>query len=330
MSGATTTTAAHAIRDQFMPGFVRAVWRNMALLRLMRAIGAFGLPVKGGYEREPNPSTVTDDPINWHLNSAGNSAIETFDESTVVGDAGYQEWARATLTVVGHRGIFGVTKILEDALKDGGNFPAGFDTEQELLREDIGNAVNDTYLGSGTNGIQNMIAATGTYAGITRGSAAYFESTVDSTSAAQTIAKHKSVHLTMRDAEKGGMLTLNLTSPTQANTYSSLVGSTTTVNHPQVTALLQSMGGAGAWDVGVYVNGMTLHNAPIIEMPDLTSTIWLYVDTTARAGWFHLVPRPYRTVWHQNEGDGAKYVTSVRSMLGIKNPKLCAKRTGLS
>jgi len=325
MSIASTTTAAYAIRDQFMPGFVRGVWRNGRLLRVMRAIGAFG----AGGLREPNPASVAGTGLKWHINHTGNS-VETFTEHSAIGVEGSQGYNQASLGFVSHRGVFGMTGFAVDALKDGGEFPAGFDTEQQLLVEDIANAVNDTYLGSGANGIQTMISDTSTYAGIARGSAAYWESTQDDTSAAQTIAKHKSVYRSMRDAEKGGLLTLNLTSPTQADTYSSLVGSSTTVNTPQVTALLQSLAGAAAYDVGVVVNGQTLHNAPIIEMPDLANTLWLYLDTTERSGWFHRVIRPYKTKWLRNEADSELFVTSVRSQLGVMNPMLSAKRTALT
>lgn len=324
MSRANTTTASVAITERFAPGFVEAVWRNDILLRVLRLMGAFGS------DRELFGAEAYDTNHRWHVNSSGNSSVGTFVQGDPALTSGNQSWTRPVLPHVYHWGFYSIEGILIDALANGGNFPAGMVSEQRLLTKDIANARNDTYLGSGTNGIQTAVSSTATYAGITRGSAAYFESTEVTTSAAQTVATHKSITRSMRDAEKGGLLTLNLTSPTQADTYSSLVGSATTVNFPQLNAMLGSLQGPGSFDMGVRVNEQTLSKAPIIEIPDMASTIWLYLDTTEDAEWFHDVPRPFNTEWYANEGDAKKFKTTIGSNLGVQNPKLCAKRTGLT
>jgi len=324
MGATTTTTVAHAITERSAPGFINAVWRNNRLLPLLRAIGALSAG------REPDPASVFGLGHTWHLNTTGNTSVGSYSEGDPAPAAGNQAWAEAILTWVYHWGFFRITGHAEDALKDGGVFPAGFDTEQTLLAQDLADQVTNTYLGSGANGLLNAIAATGTYANITRGSAAYFEATVETTSEAQSVSRHKSVYRTMRDADKGGVLGLNITTPTQADTYTSIIGSLTTVNYPQTIAMLQSRMGAGAFDVGVIVNGNSLHNAPIVEMPDLTAGTWLYLDIRDVAGWFHDIIRPYRTEWHSNEGDSKKYMTTIGSCLGLENPKLCAKKTNLT
>lgn len=312
---ANTTTAAQAIGLKLQPGAIEALFRNDQLLSVLRANGLV----------EPPASSIFGTAYQWNVHSTGNSSAEQFTEYASAPAAGAQGIVRASLAYAYFWGWIEITGHLRDALKAGAYLPE-IPYESERIAYDIAHARNTVYMGTGTNGIQNAIAATGTYAGIARGSATYWESYVDATSAAQSVAAHRTAWRTMTDSAYGGKLTLNLTSPTQASTYAGLVGVAGGTT-PAIRYNVDNGAVPSGLDVGF--TNLSLFGAPVATVAAFTSSVWLYLDMS-QGQMVHAVTRPFEVMFHSNVGDNELYKASTGGALLHLNPVKCAKRTGLT
>ena len=299
MAITSTTTIANAINTAYEPGFREGVFRNDALLSLLRAFGMAEI------------ESMTGNTHNWHLNTTANTSTAIYTEGAASPQAVAQGWVRATLSFIYFWSHVQITGHARDALKNG-IFDA-IEAEMMLAQRDIADLRTTTFLGSSNNGLQQAVSASATYAGITRGSAAYFESSTTSTA---SIAGMRGLHRAVRDAEKGGNPTVNLVSPTLMAWYAGLAGTPGTSNF-----VLQTSGsGPSNVDVGYNWTGATFMGKPVVEIPDLTSTVWLMLDTSAQ-NLKHVVQRPFEVKFHHNEGDSEVYQITTASTIAVEMPK---------
>jgi len=102
MAGATTTTAAAAVKTTFEPGFQKTFYEGTPLLK------QFGtMPSPGGDSRD------------WKVKSAGNTSGTSFTEGQAPSAAGYVTVADATVAYTKYRAMAQVTGHLRDAIKNG-------------------------------------------------------------------------------------------------------------------------------------------------------------------------------------------------------------------
>lgn len=305
-SVASTVTTANAIRDYFGPGFQEGLYRNDFTLNMLRAIGFQDVTAPGGLKYQ------------WHLNSSGNSNVGVFTENQGAPASVAQGWIRPAVSWTYYWGFVTVSGMARDALADGGLFDA-VSAEVSLTQRDITDLRNTTLLGATQNGLQAAISATTTYAGITRGSAAYFESATSSTA---TIAGLKALHRAIRDPEHGGTPTAILLSPTALEVYLSLgtmLSQTQGSSNNLLRYVQPANGTAPAFDLGHSLTGNAFMGAPVIGVPDLTSTVVIFLDTSG-ATCKHIVVRPFQVKFHHNEGDNEVYEISCGSTIAVENP----------
>jgi hypothetical protein len=74
---------------------------------------------------------------------------------------------------------------------------------------------------------------------------------------------------------------------------------------------------------------MTFMGSPIVEIPDLTNSVWIMLDTTA-ACVKHKIIRDFAVEFHHNEGDSQVYKITTGSTLVFEQPIWSGYMTGLS
>ncbi len=266
----TVTTTANAIRQKYEPGVVEAVFYNDALMGL----------TSNGRRVFPVLDSGGDTAHRWHVHSAASSSTETYVEGQVQPLAGSQTYTRPALGYTWVRHLVQITGHARAAVR-GGWFDV-LDREMQLGIRQIQDVFSNTFL-NGTNGLQEAIDSTTTYAGITRGSASYFESAETAVSGVLTHASMYDLHETLRDAERAANTSemLWIMPENQISNYAAL-------DNALGSATRRELGLAGGgFDRGFKSDGMGSMGRPIIGMPDLTSTVILLLDTSP--GNFNLV-----------------------------------------
>lgn len=311
----STTSTANAIADHFAEGWYEGVYRNDAVLSILRAIGMQESVQSGGTG------------FKWHLNSSANTSVGIFSENDPAPQSVAQGWVRASLSWVYFWSWVTVTGHDRDALADGGIFDA-IEAAMMLAQREVVDLRNTTFLGSSNNGLQQAISATATYAGITRGSAAYFESSTSSSTF--SVANARAYLRTIRSPDKGGHPVAHLVSPTVLEIYAAIGGTpSTTTGNSTLRYVAPADGSAFRADYGINVSGFSLGGAPVIEVPDLTSTVLISIDSSA-GNFQHRIIRPFQVKFHHNEGDNEVYEVSTGSTIAKMNPKWDGIYTGIS
>lgn len=308
MAYASTTQLAYAIQTFYASGWREGVFRNDRLLGMLRAYGMVEQQAPGGTSH------------NWHINSGYNTSVATFTEGSAAPTAVAQSWVRPSLSWTYFWGWVAITGHAKDALQNG-IFDA-ISAEMSLAQRDIVDLRTTTYLGSTSPGLQLAVAATGTYAGITRGSAAYFEGSASTTN---SVAGLRALHRTIRDASKGGNPQVHIVSPTISDWYAARVGLPGTGN----SVISGNNTGPQNFDVGYNWTGQTFMGRPIVEVPDLTSSVWIMLDTSAM-NVKHIVIREFQVKFHHNEGDSEIYEISTGSTLAVEQSIWQGILTGMS
>lgn len=308
----SSVSMATAINNYVMPGFV-PLWRNDYTLSILRALGMVETTGRGQYYK-------------WHMNSSGNSSAAIFTENDPAPASvaqGYVEpyigwnhyWAWVTITGIGRDVV------------DGGYFDA-VTAAVQLGMADLVDYRSNILLGATNNGLQVAIDSTTAYAGITRGSAAYFESTESSTA---TLAGLRALHRGVRDADKGGSPRAHLVSPTVMEWYAGLAGvpASSAMSNASIRVVQSANGLPYSVDHGLALSGMGFYGAPIVEVPDLTSTVWIMLDTSFN-GVKHVTIRPLQIEFHSNIGDNQLFKITAGSALVIERPARQGKMTSIS
>ena len=226
------------------------------------------------------------DSYNWRVNSAGNSSASSYAESEVEQVAGRQTQAKATLAWKGYRAIMRLTRFaMEDA--GGSAYIVGdlVQSEVEGAFRDLLNDIEDGIYSDGTGnssaditGLQAAIASTGTYAGIVRSGATYWQSHVTGSVGALAEADVQTTLLNLRGSTRKGMPTHILCNPTVFN----ILGNLLDANRRPVIA--QSDGDALHFAGGfvtlsyegltvVQVPGYTAQRMDIIQLPNFAIKI---------------------------------------------------------
>lgn len=312
----STTTTANAIADYFADGWYEGVYRNDAVLGILRAIGMQEVTQTGGTG------------FKWHINSTGNTSVGVFSENDPAPQSVAQGWARPSVNWVYYWAWVTITGHDRDALRDGGIFDA-VEASMVLAQREVVDLRSTTMLGSSNNGLQQAISASTTYAGITRGSASYFESATSSSTF--SVANLRAFHRTIRSPDYGGNPTAHLVSPTVLELYAALGGTAVaaTGGNSNLRYVAPADGSPSAFDYGLRLTGMNFYGRPIIEVPDLTSTVWISIDTTA-GNLQHRIIRPFAVKFHHNEGDNEVYEVSTGSTLVKMMPKWDGVYTSIS
>jgi len=304
-TAAGTYQGAALIREKYEAGFVDAVYRNNQLL---------GIKI-GGRPLFPSRDSGGDTAIRWKVVSAGNTSVEIFTENQVQPTAVAQTWRSMAVNFVYFRAMIQYTGHAVDAMRS--NWVDGLAQEFELSEMDIRDLMTTTFLGS-TYGLEQIISATTTYAGQARGSAAWWESSATTVSAALAYTHLVDLHETVRDNDKGGQVGLWMVPHNQLSNYAYLVGNPNTQN----SSFNVEMGTGRGLDLGYNVNAMGCMGAPIIPIGDMTNETWLAIDN--RPGFMELViHRPFGLKKMAPSGDSDVFQVSTACAIAHKNPKTC-------
>lgn len=297
MSLTTTVATGTTIQQTYAPGFVEGVYRNNALMPI------FGAPVDSG----------GDEAYRWKINSAGNSSVELYTEDQAQPAIGNQTFVNAAVSYLAFRYMVRITGHARAALRS--NWINAIDEEFTLGQQDLIDLITTTYMAS-TYGIEAAIAATGTYAGITRGSVGYFESTSTAISRALELNDIIDHWETIQNADKGGM-------------PSALI-----CNLNQVTNIWRLGGGPGIKnmdysDAAPSLYTQTFAGRPIIGMPDFTTTTIATLDL--RPGhWVVVEHQPFQVKEMAPSGDSDVTQVSYMGVIVGKNPKCDGKLTSVT
>lgn len=292
----TTTTGANAIREAYQPGFVEAVYRNNQLL---------------GYFPAPEPA-VGDTNVRWKVNSAGQTP-EIFVEGQAQPVAGTQSYQNAAVAWNYYRAMLQTTGHARDALKSA--WIAAVEEDMRLLVQDIIDLITTTTM-SGTNGLETMVDGGTTYAGIARGSAAYWESTETAVSGILATSDLYDIDEAIRDNDKGGKPSLILLPWNQNTNIYQLAGA------PFVQT-------AGPSDKAVGMLNQTFNGSKILPLGDWTNTVIMFLDMSA-GKWRHVVIRDFQVKEMAPSADSDIMQVSTGRILINKNPKFDGKLTDVT
>lgn len=294
----TTSTASEAIRTTYAPGFNEAVYRNPNNM-----ISFFGAPVDSG----------GDTAYRWKINHSGNSSVEIYSEGQIQPPDGNQGWTNGAVSYLAFRFVTRVTGHARAALRS--NWVNAIDEDQTLGVADLVDLITTTYMGS-TYGIEAAIAATGTYAGITRGSAAYFESTSTAHSAVLDLDGLINLQEAIRDNDKGGQPGLIICPLNQQSNIWRLGGGGGIKN-------------TGYGDAAEALTRQTFNGIPILAMPDWTDTVIAMLDI--RPGhWLTVQHQPFMVHDQGRSADSDVYMTTYMGVIVGKFPRCDGKLTSVT
>lgn len=308
----STTSMAYAIKETFDPEVHEGLFRNDQVVPTLAAYGMKMITAPGG------------DYVQWHMNSTGNTSAAIFTENDPAPASVAQAYIRPKVGYTYFWVWVTLTGIGRDAVRNG-----NFDAVRAAVEGSMGDVIDlrsTTYLGASSNGLGVAIDSTTTYAGITRGSAAYFESTESSTN---TLAGLRAANRACRDADKAGRPSLHLVSPTILEWYSNLGGTYVAATGGNGNLRMTQMADGTPYraDFGIATSGFSFNGAPVVELPDVTSTEWFGLDMRYLE---HHTIRGLNVQFHSNVGDNELYKITVGSTLVYKEPKRAFKMTGLS
>lgn len=307
----TTTTATNAIREEYAPSYVEALFYN----------SFFGLTNGAGNRFFPVVKNPGDTLYRWKVHSSANDQIETFTEGTSHPDSGEEGFVNAALAYTYAWFVLEVSKIAEDALVS--EWFDFVEESMELGKLGMTDLFTTTFLNDSAVGLQAAIDDNNTYATIARGSASYFESAVKSSIGTLGYDDFSDLHEENRSAEKGGRVNLWLAPQNLITQYGALPDFANTDVRNVV-----SEGGRGI-DVGVNPMGHSYAGAPILPVDDLTNTVILGLDTVHGqikiVNRHDLEVRPLAPTGYNN-----RLEVSCALAMPVKNPVKCAKGEGIT
>jgi hypothetical protein len=307
------TSSAEAIREKYNGTVVETVYYNDSLMGLPN-------PQTGGrlFEVEPNPGDTS---YKWQIHTTANDKISTFSEGDPLPSAGSESYTYASLTYTYVWFVLEVTGHAEDALESrwfniiGDYMTLAIDGMRDLF--------TTTFLNDTTVGLQAGIDDGNTYAGITRGSASYFESTVTSSVGDLARSDFETLIDTMRRPEKASRVGLWMLPPEQSLNYAQLADFSNADRRDVVA------GGGKGFDLGWNWDGLSIHGAPALTMPDMTNTVALAMNT--KPGGFKLIQRrPFSSKPLSPTGDNERILFTMGLAMPVKNPKDHGKLEGIN
>jgi hypothetical protein len=318
--GTTTQFGSRtALAEIFTPGFVDCVYRNNQLL---------GLTVNGSPVFPELPGPYGSNGYGWKINSAGNTSTSVFAESAVAPTPVAQTYVNANVTATYFWAWTRVTGHVRDLVANGAIYPGLDPIQNEFAAgfEDIRDLVNTSFMG-GTYGLELAVDDGATYAGIARGSAAYFECSNTNQNGALTRAGLLNTHEAARDNDKGGGPTFLILVPhNQLTNYLQLTGEPNAQNS-SVRVEFATVGG-GRLDLAPAHTGLSFMGSPIVGLGDFTNTTWLALDLRMTRHGPNVGIKTVRTFDIRGPdmaGDDDVYELSHASACIVHMPKLCWK-----
>lgn len=292
-----TYTGAVLIKEAYEPGFIDAVYTNNDLLKLFPAPTAH----QGGRY------------IDWIVRKAGNTSVEVFTEGANQPAAGNQSWVLAYVSPTYFRAMVQISGHARDAMKSA--YLDGLDAEMVLAQEDIRDLMNTSFMG-GTYGLELAVDAGSTYAGIARGSAAYWESTETAHSAALSYTGLIDLYETIRNNDKGGQPGLIVGPHNQLTNFYNLGG------QPGLKVIDPT-------DPAKGYSSQSFNGVPFVGIGDMTDTVIAMLDM--RPGqWATKIVRPFEVKTMAPSGDSDIYQISTAAALVCFNPAKHGKLTGVT
>lgn len=300
MPGTTTTTAANTLKSVLEPGYIDATYLNHDLLKYFQGV----------------KKRATSNAYTWAVKAAGKSAA-VFTEGSAMPDPGYITWAKPTLSPLYIWCPAQISGHLEDAIANGGaEFDSAFAEFQDSI-DSIADLYTTSFLGS-TYGLEVAIDSSSSYAGISRGSASYWESLETNHNAKLTMNALITLVEGLVDNDRGA----------NKNNLMWLVP------WNQVTNIFELAGVPGMKtfdprDPAASWGNSSIAGAPVAGIGDMTNTTIALMDMTP-ANWALPEFRPLSVVWHRNVGDSSIYKVSGGQVLASKNPVKNAKLTNVT
>lgn len=294
-TAAGTTTGAALIKEIYMPSWIEGVFKNNELLK------HFPSPVASG----------GDTAVRWKVHGGANGSVEVFGEGQAQPSADSQDWYNAAVNFVYFRAMVQLTGHAKDAMKS--NWVNGLEEEMTLAKEDITDLITTSYMES-TYGLEVAVDATSTYAGITRGSATYFESQETAVSAAVGYSNLIAMYQGLRDNNVGAKPGLILCPWNQYTRIYNISGG------PAIRA-------SDSNDIARGYEAISFNGVPVAPLPDMTDTVILFLDMGPEK-WAHIVHRDWDVKQMAPSGDSDVYQISYAGILACKNPMKQGKLTG--
>lgn len=314
-----SNVSSSLIRENVQGSAADLVFRRADLVNFLMAQGAF---VKWNGA----------DPQQWNVVYSGNSSAEAFVEGQAISQPGKQSYARASLAPFFLRIAGGVTGRVMDQIANGGTYEDILMLELGKAREDLVKKLDDTLCGSTADqGIQSVIDAGDTYAGLAPGTYTAHASIETAVSGAL------SVTVLEDNAETGALAkaipTHILAAQNQITNYNRLAGFSATTSLMRMVPGQSDVGqmqGAGGL-AGGYLQGQTSWNGlPWVGIAGLTSTVVLMLDMTPGVRPEFHVFRDFKTEYLPKTSDDTNFVMSIGGAIKCPVRRAHIKLTGVT
>jgi len=309
------------LREVYEPMFESAVFRNNHLL---------GLTLNGKPMIPEIP--FSGEKYRWPINSAGNTSTEVFTEGAGAPTPVAQSYKSAEQAATYFWAWTRVTGHVRDAVRNGAATGGANPLDNEFIAgfEDLRDLVNTSLMQS-SYGLELAVDDASTYAGIAQGSYTWFAAKVTNHNGALTRAGLLNIHEASRNADYGGNTSVVLCAHNQLTNYIALTGEPN-VQNSSVRVELGLVGG-GAMDLAPRYDALSFMGAPLVGLPDFTSTIFMGMDLRNVANGPNLgrfTARPFDIRGPQMVGDDDVYEMSTATGLVLHSPKLCWKLEGVT
>lgn len=292
-TAAGATTGAILIKNLYADMWTEGIERKSDLAQIM-----------------PAPSDYPGDTAyRWKLHGGANGSVTTYSEGDPDPDVDSQDWYNAAVSWSYLKGMLQVTGHARDAM--GSNWGIGLEEENILLAQDM-----QTYWESvAISSLLDAIDSTTTYAGITRGSATYFESLETAINAPVGYQDIINAIEAMADDGRGQMISTLVIPWNQATNIYNLTGG------PAIKYGSPSDLAAG------YFNQSFGGVIPIKPIRGLTDTVILGLNLGGDK-WKRPRIRNWQTSFQGRSGDSDVYQITYGDVLVCKDPRVQFKLTG--
>lgn len=306
MAGETTTTLASVITEVFQPG-ADVLWRNNAMLSL------FGPPVD-----------QAGDVPRWVVHYAGQTATE-FSEGAAAPAAGSQSYADAVLAWRYFAVTVRVTGHARDRLRASNaapGFGAALPEAMSRGQRDLVHGISTSLMDNSAGGLDNAVDSTGTYAGLARGTYAWwasYEQSIGTLAESDLETMFAALEDQPRITQAMGPVDLILATRAVVTTLKGL--GHTNAGH---TMIRTDMG--NSLNLGFPTSGTMVQGVPVVVVPNLTSgTLMALRRNMIRV----LRIRDFEVKQLGPTGDYDEFMISAGYALQCENPYCCGKLTDI-
>ena len=298
---ALTTTATEVIRPVVRAGFTEAVYRNNQLIPIF-------LGSQGGGPIDSGGDTAR----RWKINSAGNDSVATYSEGDAAPSSGEQTWVSAAVSYTHFWGMVEITGHARAALRS--NYVDAVSEEFALAQKDMVDLITTTYITE----LATAVDSTTAYAGITRGSASYFESAETAVSGLLAETDLEDLMETLMDNDVGAM-------PGGMQWF---------MPFNQATNIYRLTGGPATQFIGDADKapgflGQSFAGRPMHSIGDMTDTV-IYLLDLSMGKWEVVEHQGFDLIDQGRSGDADLYMITYRGQLVCTDPKTQGKLTGVT